>query len=331
MAKAVTMSPVRMELSADPGNTTNGVIKIYNDEKIDRTLYLSAQKFENKDESGQPQFVPNATDGLAKWISIQDSIQVPALDAREVPFTINIPANVDPGGYFAAIFASVVPPKNETNISLQNDVGTLILFRVNGQFPEGETILEFGTKDKNHIYNHLPVEFYFRFQNSGKDRVLPLGDITIRNTFGQVTKVVSSNRGAGNVLPESIRRYESAWVTGCKGKVENYDGEVKQPQFNNFIDAVKYQWENFALGRYSAELGITVNNDAARHYVKSTSFWIIPWQLLLVILGILLLFITPLLILFIVIGIFIRRNKKRQAPTSRGGPTSVGGPTINLK
>jgi hypothetical protein len=312
-AKAVTMSPVRIELSADPGDHTDGVVKIFNDEKITRTLYLSVVKFESKDESGDPQFVQGDTSGLPSWMHLQSSVVIPPLEYREIPYSIDVPNGTDPGGYFAAIFASVIPPTpGESAVALQSDVGTLILFRVNGTFPEGETILEFATKDKKYIYNHLPIEFFFRFQNSGKDRAMPLGDITITNMFGEISKVVSGNRGAGNVLPESIRRFDSAWVTAGGEKGETYQGDIKQPEFKTFFDAVKYQWNNFALGRYNANLRLTVNNDASRAYSKSVAFWIIPWQLLLVALAIFVLFVLPLVALFTVILIYFRRRKRRK-------------------
>ena len=124
-ARAVTMSPIRIELAADPGGTANGKIKIFNDERITRTLYLSVAKFENKDETGEPSFVKGATDGLVAWTKIQSSVVVPALEFAEIPYTVEVPYGVDPGGYFAAIFASVIPPSPEGGgeLSLQNNVG----------------------------------------------------------------------------------------------------------------------------------------------------------------------------------------------------------------
>lgn len=311
LAQAVTMSPIRIELAADPGDSTSGVVKVYNDDRVERNMYLSVAKFENQDESGEPKFV-KGNDQLVSWVKIQSSILIPSKESREVPFTVDVPSNVDPGGYFGAVFASIVPPSPDGGeVALQSDVGTLLLFRVNGDFPEGETILEFNTKDKKKILNHLPIEFYYRFQNDGADRAQPLGDITIRNLFGGLTKVVSANFGAGNVLPESIRRFEASWVTAGGDPVEDKYGTVVRPELNTFWDTVKYQASNFALGRYSADLNLTVNNDASRTYAKSTSFWVIPWQLILVVLAILLVFVLPLLILFGAIVVYYRRRKRQ--------------------
>lgn len=310
LARAVTMSPIRIELAANPGAQTSGVVKVYNDEKVERTLYLSVANFESKDETGQPMFVPG-TGLLVSWVNIQPSIVVPPLEAREVPFNIAVPKDVDPGGYFAAIFASIIPPApGEGMVAVQSDVGTLILFKVNGEFPEGETILEFDTKDNKKIFNRLPVEFYYRFQNDGADRAQPLGDITIRNLFGGVSKIVSANFNAGNVLPESVRRFETAWVTAGGDDIEQFHDTVVHPELNNFWEIVKYQASNFALGRYSADVQLTVNNDASRSYSKSTSFWVLPWQLIVVALAVLVLFIMPLLLLLGAIIVYFRRRRK---------------------
>ncbi len=309
--EAVTMSPIRLELAADPGETIRGTVKIYNDEKLQRTLYLSAANFEAKDETGEPSFTPGVQGGLASWVTIQPTVTLNFNEAQEIPFTVSVPSGVDPGGYFAAIFASVEPPApGDSMIALENNVGTLVLFKVNGQFPEGETILEFETKDKKTTFTNLPIEFYFRFQNSGKDRAMPLGDITIKNLFGGITKVISANRGAGNALPESIRRFDSAWVTAGKGQKETFEGQIVYPQFNTFLDAVKYQWNNFALGRYSADLKLTVNNDTSRSHVKSLAFWIIPWQLLVVIGAVVIVFVLPLALLLGALIVYQRRRRR---------------------
>ncbi|QQS22949.1 hypothetical protein IPM19_00025 [bacterium] len=311
LARAVTMSPVRIELAADPGKETTGIIKVYNDDTVARTFYLTAAKFENKDESGEPLFV-EGKDGIVSWISMQPTVAVPSKESREITFTVNVPVGADPGGYYAAIFASVLPPDpGAGDVALRSDVGTLVLFRVNGLFEEGETILEFNTKDKKKIFNHLPIEFYYRFQNDGKDRALPVGDITIRNTFGGLTKIIAANQGKGNALPESVRKYEVAWITAGGEDVEtNYEKAV-YPEFKNFGEAVKYQWDNFALGRYSADLQVTVNNDSSRSYAQSTSFWVIPWQLLVVILAVIVLFLLSLLLLLFVIYMYWKRSRRR--------------------
>jgi len=313
-AAALTMSPIRFELAADPGGEVHGTIKLHNDDHTAHTYFITKSKFESSGESGDPVLIPGASDGLPSWITIADRVDVGPLAYQELPFTIKVPAGAEPGGYFAALLASTVPPQagQQPTVVLKSDVGTLLLLTVNGQFPQKESILEFNTKGKLHVYNHLPVEFYFRFQNSGADRAKPLGDITVRNIFGLVSKVITANRGAGNVLPGTIRRFDSAWVTSGGGQVESFDGTVEQPKLNGFWQAVRYQWTHFALGRYSANLKLTVNNDSSRSYSASTSFWVLPWQLILVIMGVVTAFILLAALIAGIAVLIILRGRRRK-------------------
>ena len=312
-ALATTMSPTRVDLDADPGAKTQTSIKIYNDDKVKRTFYLSAATFETKDETGQPEFVWGDKEGLVSWLSLASSVEIGPQQSKEVPVFVTVPENAQPGGYFAAVFASIIPPadRDSGTVAIQSDVGTLVLFRVNGEFPKDDAIIEFDVKNKKHWHANLPVEFYFRFQNSGADRAQPLGDITVKNLFGGIAKIITANRGAGNVLPKSIRRFESAWVTSGGGKTEENNGTVEYPKFSGFVSHVKYEWNNFAFGRYRADLNVTVNNDASRSHAKSLVFWIVPWHLLLVISAVALLFFGVVLAAVLIIVLLILRYRRR--------------------
>lgn len=288
-AHATTMSPTRFELDADPGTTTSVTIKVYNDETTARDYVLSSAKFESQGENGDPLFVPEDRSGLISWFEFPARINIAAKQHKEVEVKINVPADAKPGGYFAAIFASVLPPPGQDAgaVALQSDTGVLVLFRVNGEFPIDDALVEFDTKEGRNWFSNLPVEFFFRFRNAGADRAQPLGDITIRNTFGGLTKIVTANKGAGNVLPQTVRRFDSAWVTaGGKGDIEGHTGVVEYPQFKGFWSHVQYEWNNFAFGRYTAHVNLTVNNDASRSHSATIAFWVIPWHLIVTILGV---------------------------------------------
>ncbi len=309
---ALTISPIRIELAADPGGEVKGTFKLFNEQSTDQTLYIKFVKFETKDETGEPAFVPGS-DGLPSWVDAPSSIKARAKEYTSVDFTIRVPRDADPGGYFAGIFASRTAPaaQEEGDVSIQSQVGSLILFRVNGAFAEGETVLEFNTKNKQHWFSSLPVEFFYRFQNSGEDRIKPLGDITIKNLFGGTSKIVNANRTVGSVLPKSIRKYEAAWVSSGGGTEDKQDQIQKKPENLSYFQNLKWEWQHFAIGRYTANLNLTVNNDSSRSYSQKISFWVVPWQLLLTIgLG-LVVVLGTLLGLAILIVYFVMKRKKK--------------------
>jgi hypothetical protein len=277
---ALTVSPVRIEFSGNPGETVSGKVKVTNSEPKTKTLFTNIYNFEAKDESGNPSFKVVKND-LATWVNIDSQVTLGPNESKSLDFTANIPGNAEPGGYFAAVFFSETPPKigEGGDVSISSEVGCLLLLRVNGDVKEGADILEFGTKDNSTFFNSLPVGFYFRFQNSGQDRVRPVGDIVVRNMFGRNTKILSANKNDGNVLPQSIRRFENVW-TGPSGE---------DPAGKSFFDKVFYQMKNFALGRYSVSLNLAYGGNVGLHSAMAkTAVWVLPWQLMLVVIILLL-------------------------------------------
>ena len=312
-AKALTVTPLRFELTANPGDTVSDKLRLYNDSDKTITYYFVTANFEAKDESGQPQFVPTTND-LAGWIQTQSSVTITPRSYSVIDFKIDVPANAEPGGYFSALFASTKPPSNgnEQKISLSGQVGALVLFRVNGNIKEGADILEYNTLAKQYFFSSLPVGFYFRFQNSGADRAKPLGDIIIKNIFGVTSKIVSVNNDGGSVLPKSIRRFESYWLESGGPKQQDPKFGMYSGSEPGFWNHVKYQWQHFALGRYSATLNLAYGYTTQSSATAKTSFWVLPWQLLLVEI------ISVVIALSILLGIsvwivykIIRRIEKR--------------------
>lgn len=282
-ASALTISPPKTELSADPGSVLHGQLKLINDERQSKTVYFLIRNFEAKNESGTPDF-PEKQQNLATWISIQPSATVGPKQDILVPYTITVPNNAEPSGYFAVIFAASLPPGADGGgqVALGTDLGNLVLLRVNGNLTEGANILEFNTKDKKHWFSSLPIDFYYRFQNNGDSWVKPLGDIVIKNIFGKNTKIVPTNAEGGNVLPRSIRRYEVSWLT-LKGQVEDRSNARPPEPPKDFWKKVGYEWRYSPLGlRYTAKLGLTFGA-TQDHDRASIVVWIIPWHLLLVV------------------------------------------------
>lgn len=273
-AKAMTISPVRLEISGDPGATVGGSFKVINDESEEKTLYTVFQNFEAMGETGSPSFV-TAKEGLATWINAPEQIKVAPGETKIVDFSVTVPADAEPGGYFAAIFLGTNPPaENPNQLSIGARIGTLLLFRVSGDVEEGASLLEFGTKDAKKWFSALPINYYYRFQNTGADRVMPKGELVITNTFGMETKTQNANPVQGNVLPKSIRRFELWWQ-----KHSEEASAKPQPENLGFFSSVKYQWNNFAFGRYVAHLDLKYGS--TDETVSSTfAVFVFPWQLL---------------------------------------------------
>ena len=125
-------------------------------------------------------------------------------------------------------------------------------------------------KNGKKFFSMLPIDFFYRFQNNGSDRINPVGSISIKNTFGGLTKNIIANQQQGNILPGSIRKYEVIWGDSLVNEKIGFWGSVKQ------------EWKNFHFGYYKANLDISygVKGEKASAVYK---FFVLPWHLLLVI------------------------------------------------
>lgn len=291
---ALTISPVRMEISGDPGQTLQGELELLNEQEESKTFYSSSQNFEARGESGAPYFLPDSTKDLASWIRVQESIVLKSGERKTIPFSVEIPRNTEPAGYFAAIFWGTSPPQAQGGgeVTVGGKLGVLILLSVSGQTQEGGGILELKT-DAGKFLTSFPITFIYRFSNDGSQRAKPEGQLRVKNIFGGTVATLNANPSLGNVLPKSIRKFEVIWKTKSQddfdefAKVkQQYIKDIEEKKVEGFFGAARNQWKNFALGPYKAELNLAYGQEQ-KTAQANFRFFVIPWQLLSIILAIL--------------------------------------------
>lgn len=273
-ARAVTIIPPSLEFSVQPGETIETKVKLFNETADTLTQYSSVANFQAKDETGTPAFADeNDLTDLASWITIDAGpFALVSGDRLEIPVTISVPANAEPGGHYAGIFFSNQAPDvtgQGGQIGIAAKVGSLILVRVAGDISERASIAEFGSDGGETMYNRLPVDFVLRMQNQGNVHVRPTGTVTVRNIIGGTTRELTVNPTLGAVLPASTRRFDMTW--------ERSAVDEKTSFFKEFAN----EWQNFALGPYTANLAITYGLANDKTATATYSFWVLPWRVLL--------------------------------------------------
>lgn len=271
-SNALTVSPPIVELDLNKGDVVSQNVKIMNDASTDVTYYLAIQRFiAAPSGDGAPEFIEeNASIGLASWMELPfDRITIKAKDTAEVPVVIRVPQNASPGGHYAALFIGTEPPTAEgSQVGLTQRVGSLFLVRIAGQVKESATITQFKTDAKS--YSSLPVKFTTIIDNIGNVHIKPVGNIIIRNLFGRKAAVVPFNDKGGNILPDSDRVFESVWT-------KTYENV---PKATTFWAKYQEQKDNFAFGKYTAELNVSYGTDKGLKQV--TSFWVFPVYVIVV-------------------------------------------------
>jgi len=276
-ASALTITPTRFEVSGNPGDVLDEKLTLTNETANVESYYSSYANFEAQGESGSPAFVDPKND-LGTWITTGvSSVSLAPGEQKVVPFKITIPKDAEPGGHFAVIFFGTSPSTTQNGVGVGSKTGILVLLSVNGDVKEVAGLLNFNTIDKQFFYKTLPVSFEYRFRNDGGDRVKPEGVISIRDTVFFPADYLNANPVEGNVLPNSTRKISVDWQ-----KYERPVGYVAPTNFfKRFWADTYYEWRNFAVGLYSANLNVAYGAQGT-HVKRTVFFFVFPWQLVLV-------------------------------------------------
>ena len=265
-AQALTISPVRVEITGNPGQTLRGEMEILNEQGETKTFFSSFENFEPSGDTGSPRFVGNSGN-LSTWLSTNTRIDIAPNEKQIIPFTIAIPADAEPGGYFSAIFWGSQDPKTQEagEVAIGGKLGVLILLRVAGDIHEEAGLSEFVAADGKRLLTAVPVTIGYRFTNKGDDRVVPLGDIVIKNTFGMEVESLKANESEGNVLPNSSRKFQVIWSKDAPKDIQG------------FLANAKAQLANFHFGFYRAQAAI-IWGSTNKVETASAWFFLFPWQ-----------------------------------------------------
>ncbi len=268
-ASALALEPALSDISVSPGTAHDAAIMLTNDEPDTATYYLSIQKFVARGEEGQQEFLPMSdTTGLPSWIFVnQPSLTLQPGEKQRVPFTIRVPEQAIPGGYYVALFFSSVPPvlSPQGMVVVGSKVGALLLVTVEGGSVSSWRVVDHALGMPSSV-SHLPAAFDLTIENRGNVHVVPEGTITIKNMFGSIVARLPLQRNQPRVLPSSRRHLLLTWQ---KEKPNNAQG---------FFGRVHEEWNNFAIGPYTAYLE-TANKEVTENIEWRFSVW--PWRLLI--------------------------------------------------
>jgi hypothetical protein len=261
---AITVTPPLIQLTIGPGEKWSSSLKVVNNNTYDIPYYAEVVDFEAEGEHGRSSFTPIleipeeeaefATRSLARWITLSPEPTVVQRGmSGEIPFTVQVPENAEPGGHYAAILIGTQPNSADEaqgpSVKISTRVSSLIFVRIRGDVVEEGRIREF--RSEKSLYQTPEAELLLRFENLGNVHLQPQGDITIYNMWGKERGRVLINQKTnfGNVLPNSIRKFQFSW----KGEHNPFD-----------------------IGRYSAIVTLAYGSESKRNISATNYFWVIP-------------------------------------------------------
>lgn len=251
----LALSPPTFEINGNPGDIIKNTVKLDNMNTYPVQIALDRRNFTAIGEEGAVGLTAEETSfSLASWIEVNPStITLPPKSSQYFNFSIKVPLNAEPGGHFGSLIFRTIPTETVvgSGASLAQEIGSLILLRIAGETFETVQIEDFATSAK--LYEFGPVNFVARLKNTGNVHSKPSSTITITNTIGQ--QVAYLTLDPKNILPGATRKIEGSWDT---------------------------KWR---FGRYVATFNTSFGDHDQRSSVST--FIIIPYRLLLVVLAIL--------------------------------------------
>ncbi|MBI2356612.1 hypothetical protein HYV12_00940 [Candidatus Dojkabacteria bacterium] len=203
----------------------------------------------------------------SSWITVEkESVQLHPNEYFTLPYTIKVPKDVAVGEFNAIIFLqskSGINPLSRSSAALADlGSGPAILINTGDDIKELAS-LEYFKTDKN-FYEYTPVNFLTRYLNTGNTHITPAGDIILENFLGQEVDRIPFNPNKQSLLRSNSAVYENTW-------------EDKGIFFKN---------GKIAVGPIKAKLITTYRAKFPGFAPLSatTTFWIIPWKVILAIL-----------------------------------------------
>jgi len=207
ISSAITVGPAKLEYKTDPGQTTQGFLTLKNEGNTTQTFYPSFERF-TENTNGEKIFTKEISD-LATWFRMPSSVDLKDGESKQIPFTIEVPADAPPGGHFAVIWWSAAPPNSNEPVAIVTRAGILVYMTVSGNISESGQITSFGTDRR--LYFGLPISFTLSFHNGGNIYEKPRGNLRVTNIFGAVKADLPVNQFGGQILPGNDKTFSMNW------------------------------------------------------------------------------------------------------------------------
>lgn len=197
---------------------------------------------------------------LANWIEISRGVVefLPG-EKKKIDFEIRVNLRANPGIYHAVISFAEGPTRDEAEKKLANTPSVAVNLEVIEDIKERLQLKKF-IPDKI-FFSGSSAAFSYELENIGNQTSAPSGEIRIYNRRGEEVEALDANQDNAAIDPNTAKQFASIW--------QNAKG----------------------FGRYKALINIEYGAKNAAIY-DTVSFWLVPWQKILIIFGGLALIIT---------------------------------------
>jgi hypothetical protein len=280
----LTFSPVSISLETDPGVPISKQIKIRNNSDQPEQLQVSLGSF-TADASGEkPKLLePSETLPFLSWLVVdQPNFTVLPGEWATLNLTFSPPPDAALGYYYAIYFRRSQAAFSPGATSVQGSPAVLALANVISPLAKRQLELTEFSAARN-FTEFLPQTFNVTLKNTGNVHVVPNGNIFIDGQGKKDLAVLVLNPNNHTVLPQSSRTFTVTWDEGFPRRLI----QGAEPATTTAPKLFGLEWDlakadRFRFGNYTAHLLMVYDNGERDVPVESfTSFWVMPWKLIL--------------------------------------------------
>lgn len=290
---SIGTAPVSEKLTLKPGQIHSGEIVVWNLSNTTTSYKIVVRGFRQIENQPGTAIIltedeeSRALYSASKWLTVSKStVELVPNKNEKIYYKIEVPEDVTKGEYLVMV-AFISEAENKalgTAAFTTLSSGTPFLIKIGDDFVENAELLKFQT-DKN-FYETPAVRFITRIKNIGDTHISPVGEIVLTNIFQKEVARIPFNPNFQSILRENTGEYDLDW------------------NYGSFITKDK----QLVLGPIKAQLIVTYRNfqPGFSPLVAETSFWIIPWKYIVLIL-------LSIITIMIIWRLRKRNNNKPQA------------------
>jgi hypothetical protein len=285
---ALSVSPSPLVETVKPGVPKDVELKVSNIGKSIEHLKLELREFSVDKTTGDIKLKDSVPKNIPDWVQFGDP-QFTVEAGKTATQSVHISLPKDSGfSYSFAILvsrASGDAVQGEDGNAIHGSIAVFALVNVDrpGAVRKFE-VSEF--KPSMPVFEYLPADFNAMFQNTGNTIVQPFGNVFIQRGSDDSKPIATLplNDQKGYMLPNSPRQFKTSWKEGFPVFKTTTDSAGKQKS------DLAWDWSklaDFRFGQYTAKM-IAIYNDGQRDVpvMRETTFWVIPWRAILVLIAI---------------------------------------------